>query len=85
MRTVFVILIGLCVWLLAERQKLSEGVGGLESRISTMAKEKEQLQKRLAEQPSPAAAPMVKKNWLQERIEKSSNGLDGTSRGPVIR
>jgi hypothetical protein len=84
MRTVFVILIGLCVWLLAERQKLSEGVGGLESRLSTMEKEKEQLQRKLAVQPEAAAAP-VKKNWLQDRIEKSANGLDGATRGPLIR
>ena len=84
MRIVFTALIGLCVWLLAERQKLSDGVGGLESRMASIEKEKAKHVERLAAN-GPAATPMpvqVKKNWLQERIEQSPNGLDGTSRSP---
>ena len=85
MRLVLVILIGLCVWLLAERQKLSDGVGGMESRLSTMEKEKDQLQVRLvglkAQFTQPAAAPApVKRNWLQERIEQNPTSLDGQLR-----
>ncbi len=86
MRIVFTALIGLCVWLLAERQKLSDGVGGLESRIASIEKEKARLQERLATLPSATPMPVqVKKNWLQERIEQSANGLDGTSRGSSMR
>jgi hypothetical protein len=74
MHIVLVMLFGLCVWLLAERQRLSDGVGSMESRLTTLEKEREQLQQRLqrnAEDP---------RTWLQKNIEGSTNGLDGSSR-----
>jgi hypothetical protein len=86
MRTVLVILAGLCVWLLAERHRLSEGVAGMEPRLKALEKENERLLKRIAGLTAPAPAlPGVRKTWIQERIEQSSNALDGTARGASIR
>lgn len=88
MRLVIVLLVGMCVWLLAERNRLSTGVASVEGNVQRLEREKTALQLQYAQalansnvvRTVEAPPPPATKNWLQQRIEQSSNALDGTSR-----
>ena len=68
-----IVLLGVCIWLLVDRQDLSHKIAELEKKVAVTQKQNAYLEARLAALRAASMEPP--KNWLQERIEQSSGVL----------